>query len=347
LVVQLKISVMFRGQEVLTKLIEKITAVMREHQHAGTIVWPQHRFTTFKPSNALAIDPKLACYLQGGAYPGGDAALPTHLRPWLTLRAGRAATSRAVAQSGDLAAAEVLAFSAEPLSPIRLSAAVATHTRAQRGLHKLTSELPFDLRRHPAAGSELAAAMLRRLEEDVKAYAALENAAALPQLVGFSRAEIAACIGPSSAAHTSASAAGAERCRGLMMPLPSTAVAVYCRGLLMPWPSTAVTISCRGRLLMPRPSADAPSAALLRCTSVVVGSLIPRLAPNDRTAAHECQGARRAAAPAPAPRPRAVRAALVARRRRSQRAPCEHTWRGLGGRCGASRSLWPRAALWA
>ena len=37
--------------------------------------------------------------------------------------------------------------------------------------------------------------MLARLEEDVKQYAALENEARLPQLVGFTRQQIAACIG--------------------------------------------------------------------------------------------------------------------------------------------------------
>ena len=194
---KVKLSVMFRGQEVFTKLIEKITAVMREQEHAGALCWPQHKFPTFTPSNTLDIHLQLATYLQGGAHRGEP--LPTHLRPWLTLRAGRAATKRSLTQVGELAATEVGAFASRPLAPINLDSIVATHTRAQRGLPQLPARLPFDLTRHPAASSELAAAMLSRLEEDLRGYAALENETALPQLVGFSRAELSSCIGSPSA----------------------------------------------------------------------------------------------------------------------------------------------------
>ena len=76
---KVKFSVMFRGQEVLTKLIEKVTAVMREHEHAGKLCWPQHKFASFSPSSALSIEPKLASYLQGGWQ--SEPSLPNHLRP--------------------------------------------------------------------------------------------------------------------------------------------------------------------------------------------------------------------------------------------------------------------------
>ena len=60
---KVKLSVMFRGQEVLTKLIEKVTATMREHEHAGKLCWPQHRFATFTPSSTLTIDTQLGYIL--------------------------------------------------------------------------------------------------------------------------------------------------------------------------------------------------------------------------------------------------------------------------------------------
>ena len=97
------------------------------------------------------------------------------------------------------ARAEVRAFASTPLEPINLRAAVVTHTRAQRGLPQLAPRLPFDLTRHPAAQSDLAGAMLARLEEDMKQHAASENAASLPTLACFSRAEIAACFGSATA----------------------------------------------------------------------------------------------------------------------------------------------------
>ena len=123
--------------------------------------------------------------------------LPTQLRPWLTLRSGRACTRRTITQTAPLASEEVLAFATMPLSPIDLSATVATHTRAQRGLPSPPSSLPFDLSRHPAVQSELAHSMLKRLENDVRGYAASENTAEVPMLAGFTRAEIAQCLGSS------------------------------------------------------------------------------------------------------------------------------------------------------
>jgi len=47
-----------------------------------------------------------------------------------------------------------------------LASLVAEKTRAQRGLAPLEARLPFALSGHPAAQSDLAAAMIRRLEKD-------------------------------------------------------------------------------------------------------------------------------------------------------------------------------------
>ena len=200
---KVKLSVMFRGQEVLTKLMEKVTAVMREHEHAGKLVWPQHKFASFQATSTITVHHQLRDYL--GDFHAGKREppkLPTHLRPWLTLRPGEAALQRSISQSGDMASTEVLAFAQAPLAPIGFGHLICTTTRLQRELPKLPIRLPFDLSKHPSVQSELAQTMLKRLQEDMANHAELENAAALPQLVGFSKGQLAACVG--SDAHTNA-----------------------------------------------------------------------------------------------------------------------------------------------
>ena len=200
-------NIMFRGQEVLTKLLENVAKVMREHEREGKLTWPQHRFARYAPSNAVEVDPSLRAYLLGDG--AAVLVLPTRLRPWLTLRPGELCTSRSVAQTGaSLVKQEVVAFASAPLSPIDFSTALVTHTRAQRGMEPLQTRLPFDLSRHPAARTDLAASMLERLHEDMRLHAAAENASSAPMLAGFSRADIASCAG--SATTTSRLLAHAE-----------------------------------------------------------------------------------------------------------------------------------------
>ena len=100
---KVKFSVMFRGQEVLTKLIEKVTAVMREHEHAGKLCWPQHKLRVLLPI-VRSINRAKA-----GVVPSGRlaerfalASKPSTTVAYATCRA-RAETSRSIAQAGDLA----------------------------------------------------------------------------------------------------------------------------------------------------------------------------------------------------------------------------------------------------
>ena len=206
----IKTSWMIQGQEVISKLVERIKEVLLEHEKAGQLKWPPHRFVEYKPSSTLTLDVQLAAYLQGGARRTA-AALPTHLRPWLTLRAGRPCTRRTLSPSGELGAEELEALASLggargrhcPLDValIALDTTVRTQTRKQRGQPELLGTLPFglDLSRHPAARSELAAAMIRRLDEDVQKFAAVENRKSLAVLAGFTSDQIQQCVGSPAA----------------------------------------------------------------------------------------------------------------------------------------------------
>ena len=178
---KVKLSVMFRGGETLNKLLEGITAVIKEQDKKGAVRWPPYDFSCFETDSTLRLPHEAAAYLQAGG--STISSLPSKLRCWLTLRRGVPETVRRVrpgptesVEEGPLVPPEELeAFMLMPLQANELSAKVVSRSRAERGLPLLSAQLPFDLRKHPAVKSELAAAMLSRLHADMRYFSEREN----------------------------------------------------------------------------------------------------------------------------------------------------------------------------
>ena len=175
--------------------------VIREHDRGGAVVWPEHSFPPFEAEGSLRLSHDLVSYLRGTAVASGGAAggshrrLPHHLRPWLTLREGPPSSLRAVRYGVTAEADELSSLTQMPLQAVDLTPVVVRRTREERGLPLLAARLPFDLSKHSAVRSELARAMLRRLDEDMRAYAASQNAGTMPQLLAFCDGELASCAG--------------------------------------------------------------------------------------------------------------------------------------------------------
>ena len=182
--------------------------VMRQHETAGRLKWPPCEFQhKYAPPSSIHLPAALPAYLQGRAPP---SALPPSMRGWLALRGADTCGARALRVAGSVDAVDVTAFTSTPLqvhvhvhvckpheltpapllqacacicihvhvhvqAGMKLEALVVQRTRTQRGLEPLPTELPFKLDKHPAAQSELAAEMLRRLQADV-AHCAHEQA---------------------------------------------------------------------------------------------------------------------------------------------------------------------------
>jgi hypothetical protein len=195
---KVKVSVMFRGQEVLTRFLETITKVMREADKAGSLKWPAHAFTTYTAPSSIHLPVSLCSYLQGSAPPD---RLPAAMRSWLALRGADTCDARTLPVAGSADAVDVQAFTSTPLQAgMRLEALVVQRTREQRGLEPLPTVLPFSLSKHPAAQHELATEMLERLQQDVAHHAQEQAGARAPQLLGFCDGELQRCAG--SAAST-------------------------------------------------------------------------------------------------------------------------------------------------
>ena len=109
---KVKVSVMFRGQEVLTRFLEKIAEVMRHHEKLGELHWPNCSFSTYTPPGAIHLPVALCAYLQGRAPP---SALPPGMRGWLALRGARTCGARTLRVAGSVDAVDVQAFTSTPL----------------------------------------------------------------------------------------------------------------------------------------------------------------------------------------------------------------------------------------
>ena len=183
-----KVSVMFRGQDVLAKLFEKLTLVLKGLEADGHIQWPLHSFPALKLQPLVRLPAPLLARVHGA-----DSATPLPLpyRRWLWLSDGAPSAPRRL-RLASCAEGEADALAGTPLRPIDLSRLVVERTRSQRGLPPLEARLPFALSSHPAAQSDLAAAMIRRLEEDFLFHTHHQNELALPELVGFTDAELRA-----------------------------------------------------------------------------------------------------------------------------------------------------------
>jgi hypothetical protein len=79
---------------------------------------------------------------------------------------------------------QVWAFATTPLREVVEQGFVEEAARFEAGLDDVAGELPVSLELHPMAGKALARAGLSRLAADCGAFAADENARALPRLVG-------------------------------------------------------------------------------------------------------------------------------------------------------------------
>ena len=173
----------------LTKLIERIIEVFKEQQRLGALRWPEH---DFGPKNspkdaepAVTFPPGVAWAARGVHHADTLAALPPSLRCHVRMRAARPASCRRISSNAGAGPAELAALATAPLGPAALGAPVARRSREQRGIAELRGGLPFSIKDHPTARTELAISMIKRLDEDVQFFARQQNALKLPQLLGF------------------------------------------------------------------------------------------------------------------------------------------------------------------
>lgn len=190
---KVKFSLMFGGQEVLTKLLERVTEVIKQHEAEGNLKWPPHSFSIFESDATLRLPHEAAAYLQHGGR--AVTRLPPQMRCWLTLRGGIPSTKRAIRPSSFASEGEVAAFGRMPLQVNDLPGKVVTRTRTERGLQLLSPRLPFDLSKHPCLKSSLANEMLSRLHQDMQFFSERENSGKLPQLLGLCDGELGRAIG--------------------------------------------------------------------------------------------------------------------------------------------------------
>ena len=85
---------------------------------------------------------------------------------------------------------DLKSFFSFPLFPITLSNFATNPTRAERGLPKVSDQLPFDVQRHPAARSHVAQSMIQRLKDDCKIYADEQNLGTVWKFLTLSDKEI-------------------------------------------------------------------------------------------------------------------------------------------------------------
>ena len=191
----MKLSTMFRGQEVLAKLLEQIILTLKEQSRLGELFWPMAHASAksgFKPhSKPLLQAPKalIAHLHRSRATDGKRAPLPAELRSYLCFNTAPACACYRLRASSNAHLAEMRAFGYMPLQVLELEQLVVYRSRTQRGLPHLSGQLPFGLDQHPAAKSELARAMLRRLREDVSHHAQQQNKLLLPHMAGLAKGE--------------------------------------------------------------------------------------------------------------------------------------------------------------
>lgn len=156
---KVKISLMFRGQEVMTKLLERITEVIKDHEGRGALRWPEHSFSLFEADPTLRLPYAVAAYLQGGV---ATSVLPATYRCWLALRPGVPATKQRVRAGSFVSEAELSALGRIPMQVDKLSAMIVMRTRSERGLKPISPSLPFQLNAHSCLRSNLASTLLAR-----------------------------------------------------------------------------------------------------------------------------------------------------------------------------------------
>jgi hypothetical protein len=85
---------------------------------------------------------------------------------------------------------QLLAFSSQPLAPIKLGEYVANLTKSQMGEILASPILPFDVSAHRVAQTHCSQATLQRVRDDVQKYATQANAETTPCLIGFTPQEV-------------------------------------------------------------------------------------------------------------------------------------------------------------
>jgi hypothetical protein len=85
---------------------------------------------------------------------------------------------------------QLLAFSSQPLAPIKLGEYVASLTKSQMGEMPASPALPFDVSSHRVAQTHCSQATLQRVRDDVQKYAAQANAETTPCLIGLTPPEV-------------------------------------------------------------------------------------------------------------------------------------------------------------
>ena len=148
---KLKISTMFRGQSVLTTLLQKVHDFVTQHQ--SNIRWHNDE----------------PIYTQAREMVVRRHSPDRPLRPfWVVPRlddCSKSSRQFRAFQSGDIAMLpqDLAAFATFPLNTIGLQNFVELTTRQQRGLSPLAPTLPFAVDRHPWAQAYVSKEMTKRL----------------------------------------------------------------------------------------------------------------------------------------------------------------------------------------
>ena len=104
-----------------------------------------------------------------------------------------------------LSSEDILAFSDQPMSVLKLTDYVTQTTLKERGIDAVDDEMPFDVRRHPIARSNMSQSTLDRLRDDVRDYATQQNGGVEAELRLFLEKDAHAYVNqPNSAGLSSA-----------------------------------------------------------------------------------------------------------------------------------------------
>ncbi len=89
---------------------------------------------------------------------------------------------------------DLRAFNSQPLSVIGLDEYVCSRTRSDRGLFRISPELPFDLQHHPRATSHTGQIFLARLAEDAVHFAKVRNSLNTHRVCSIDQPSARACL---------------------------------------------------------------------------------------------------------------------------------------------------------
>ena len=178
---KLKISTMFRGQSVLSTLLQKVHDFVTKHQ--SSIKWCSEDQEYVQPLGMQVRKQSAERPLRHFVAPRLDDCSKS-IRQFRTV------------QSADISILpqELASFATFPLNSIGLQNFVELTTREQRGLQPVVPGLPFSVDRHPWAQAHVSLEMTRRLQDDALFFAEHENNNKVPQIKHLLDADLQAAL---------------------------------------------------------------------------------------------------------------------------------------------------------